>query len=254
MASLYPNYQYLVLDSTNAPVVTSTSWQVADGLVKINGQNVCRFKDLVNGSVTDSVAEVLQETKLTFAATSNSVYQFVIQQFNAFTGKTMVQTFTYTSDATATATEVYDYFKAAVDAAVAAGQLYLTTTTSVNPDLILKGVTGYPQFTVTVIQQPSSGITLTFTTAGVIAVGTTAALALKGITVPAGKTYQSVHIEYNSFSGQNVKDPSAVFSQYDLYLDKADGDTAALATVITNNLNGLDNAGAVANPQAIAVI
>ena len=250
MASLYPTTQYLVL---NDPDVTATSWQVADGLVKINAQTVCKYKEISKGSITDAVTEVLQETQLAFGATNNSVYQFMIQQWNPYTQKTMTQMFTYTSDSTATTAEVYGYFKAAVDAAVAAGQLFLTTTTSASPNLIMKGIANYPAFTITIIQQPASGITPTYTTAGVVAVGTTAALALQGITVPSGKSYWTVYLEYAPLNGLNVKEPISVSSNYTLYIDKADAQTAALAVVIGNNLDGKDNAGTVANPEAIAI-
>lgn len=246
MPNLYPKYDYLVINSTD---VTSTSWQVVDGLVKIAGQNVCKYKELAKASVTASVAETLQVTTLTPTAAANSTYQIMIQQYNFSTGRTYTGTYTYTTAAAGdTATTIGDYFRAQINADPTLRVVATGTTT-----LILTAEAGFPVFTVTILSV-GGGLTQTTGTPGVVAVGTTAALALKGITVPAGKTYTTVHIEYAPVGGMIIKDPTAPYAMYDLYLDNADADTAALVTVITNNLNGLDNAGTVANPQAISII
>lgn len=248
MPSTYPNSQYLVINSTD---VTATSWVLANGVISINSQNVCKYNAVKKASVTAAVAETPQASNiLVNTATSNSVYQIIIQQFNPYTTRTMTQTFTYTSDSTATLAEIVAGLKTQIDAATAAGQLFITTG-GASPNITLTAVAGYTLFTVTVIQ---GDMTASITTPGVVAVGTTAALALKGITVPAGKSYTTVHLEYSPVTGMNIKDDVNLYSVYDLYLDQADAQTAALVTVITNNINGLDNAGAVANPEAIAII
>ena len=247
MPSTYPNSQYLVI---NNPDVTSTSWQLADGVVKIAGQNVCKYNAIKKASVTVAVAETLQVTTLTPVAAANSVYQIMIQQYNFTTGVTYTGMYTYTTAASGdTATTIGDAFRSQINNDPVLKVVATGTTT-----LILTAEAGFPVFTVTILSV-GGGLTQVTGTPGVVAVGTTAALALKGITVPASKSYTTVHLEYSPVSGLNIKDDVNLYSVYDLYLDQADSpDTSNLVTVITNNLNGLDNAGTVANPQAIAII
>jgi len=248
IVSTYPNSTYIV-----AETYAATSWVMADGKITwsdptaTTAQLVTKYNAISKASLTPGVTEVLQETKLAFLGVNNSVYQIIIQQWNPVAGKTMTQTFTYTSDATATNSEVYTYFKNAVDAAIASGQLFLTTSTSVDPDLIMKGIPNYPKFTVTIIQQPAGGITLTATTAGVVGVGTPAALALKGITVnPSIPLWTTVHLEYAPVTGQNIKDPVAVNSVFDLYLSQSEGDYVAVLAAITADLDGSSPGDAIA--------
>lgn len=246
MPSTYPNSQYLVINSTD---VTATSWVLANGVISINSQNVCKYNAVKKASVTAAVAETLQVTTLTPVAANNSVYQIMIQQYNFTTGVTYTGMYTYTTAASGdTATTIGDAFRAQIN-----NDQVLKIAATGTTTLILTAEAGFPVFTVTILQL-GGGLTQTTGTAGVVAVGTTAALALKGITVPAGKSYTTVHLEYSPVTGMNIKDDVNLYSVYDLYLDQADAQTAALVTVITNNINGLDNAGLVANPEAIAII
>jgi hypothetical protein len=246
MPSTYPNSQYLVL---NSPDVTATSWVLANGVISINSQNVCKYNAVKKASVTAAVAETLQVTTLTPVAANNSVYQIMIQQYNFSTGVTYTGMYTYTTAASGdTATTIGDAFRSQIN-----NDQVLKIVASGTTTLILTAEAGFPVFTVTILQL-GGGLTQTTGTAGVVAVGTTAALALRGITVPAGKSYTTVHLEYSPVTGMNAKDDVNLYSVYDLYLDGADTQTAALVTVITNNINGLDNAGLVANPEAIAII
>lgn len=248
MPSTYPNNQYLVINDT---AVTASSWVLANGVITIAGQQVCKYKELRKASVTASVNETPGVQTLTPVAANNSVYQFMIQQYNFTTGVTYTGMYTYTTAASGdTATTICDAFRAQINA-----DQVLRITATGTTTLILTAEAGFPVFTVTILQvgggltQPSPA-----TTPGVVAVGTTAALALKGITVPALKTYTTVHLEYAPITGMNIKDSVDLYSVYDLYLDNADTHTGPLVTVITNNLNGLDNLGTVANPEAIATI
>jgi hypothetical protein len=155
----------------------------------------------------------------------------------------MTQTFTYTSDSTATLAEIVSGLKTQIDAATAAGQLFITTG-GASPNITLTAVAGYATFTVTVIQ---GDMTASITTPGVVAVGTPAALALKGITVnPSIPLWTTVHLEYAPVTGQNIKDPVAVNSVFDLYLSQSDGDYAAVLAAITADLDGTDATAAIA--------
>lgn len=245
MPNTYPNTQYLVL--TN-PAVTSSSWVLANGVITINGQQVCKYKELRKASVTASVNETLQVTTLTPTAAANSTYQIMIQQYNFSTGKTYTATYTYTTAAAGdTATTIGDYFRGQINADPTLRVVATGTTT-----LILTAEAGFPVFTVTILSV-GGGLTQSTGTPGVVAVGTTAALALQGITV-TGANYTTVHLEYAPITGLNIKDSTDVYSVYDLYLDTTDTQTGPLVTVITNNLNGLNDLGTAANPEAIATI
>jgi hypothetical protein len=247
MPNTYPNTQYLVL--TN-PAVTSSSWVLADGVITINGQQVCKYKELRKASVTVSVNETLQVTTLTPTAAANSVYTLMIQQYNFSTGKTYTGTYTYTTAASGdTATTISDAFKNQINADQ---NIKITTDALGGATIVLTAEAGFPVFTVTILQV-GGGLTQATGTPGVVAVGTSAALALQGITV-TGTNYTTVHLEYAPITGLNIKDSTDVYSVYDLYLDTADGSTSALVTVITNNLNGLNDLGTAANPEAIATI
>lgn len=246
MPSTYPNNQYLVINDAN---VTASSWVLANGVITIAGQQVCKYKELRKASVTASANETLQVTTLTPVAANNSVYQIMIQQYNFSTGTTYTAMYTYTTAASGdTATTIGDAFRSQINNDQNIKVAATGTTT-----LVLTAEAGYPVFTVSILQV-GGGLTQVTGTPGVVAVGTTAALALQGITVPASKTYTTVHLEYAPVTGMNIKDSVDLLSVYDLYLDNADAQTAALVTVIGYNINGLDNLGTVANPEAIAIV
>ncbi len=248
MPSTYPNNQYLVI---NDAAVTASSWVLANGVITIAGQQVCKYKELIKASVTASVAETPQVVLVTPTPTANSVYTLLIQQYNFSTGKTYTGTYTYTTAASGdTAITISNAFKNQINADQ---NIKISTDALGAGSATLTAETGFPVFTVTVLSA-GGGLTAPTTTPGVVAVGTTDALALKGITVPVGKTYTTVHLEYAPITGMNIKDSVDLYSVYDLYLDNADAQTAALVTVIGYNINGLDNLGTVANPEAIAII
>lgn len=242
IVSTYPNKTYIVAD-----VYTATSWAMAAGVITwsdplaTQGQVITKYNAITKASITAAVAETLQVTTLTPVAANNSVYQFIIQQYNFSTGKTYTGTYTYTTAASGdTATTIGDAFRSQInnDQNI---KIAATGTTT----LVLTAEAGFPVFTVTILQV-GGGLTQATGTPGVVAKGTTAALALQGITVPAGNTYTTIHIEYSPVTGMNIKDGVSVASVLDLYLEDGEADYAAVLAAITADLDGTDAADAIA--------
>jgi len=239
IVSTYPNKTYIVAD-----VYTATSWAMAAGVITwsdplaTQGQVITKYNAITKASITAAVAETLQVTTLTPVAANNSVYQFIIQQYNFSTGKTYTGTYTYTTAASGdTATTIGDAFRSQInnDQNI---KIAATGTTT----LVLTAEAGFPVFTVTILQV-GGGLTQVTGTPGVVAKGTTAALALQGI---AGNTYTTVHIEYSPVTGMNIKDGVSVASVLDLYLEDGEADYAAVLAAITADLDGTDAADAIA--------
>ena len=243
IVSTYPNKTYIVAD-----VYAATSWVMAAGVITwgdplaTDAQVVTKYNAITKASITPSVAETPQVTTLTPVAAANSVYTIMIQQYNFSTGKTYTGTYTYTTAASGdTATTISNAFKNQINADQ---NIKITTDALGAATATLTAEAGFPVFTVTVLSA-GGGLTAPTTTPGVVAIGTTAALALKGITV-SGAAYTTVHLEYSPVTGQNIKDGVAVASVLDLYLNAADGDLAAVVAAITADLDGTDAAAAVA--------
>lgn len=241
IVSTYPNKTYIVAD-----VYTATSWAMAAGVITwsdplaTNGQVITRYNAITKASITASVAQTLQVTTLTPVAANNSVYQIMVQQYNFSTGRTYTAMYTYTTAASGdTATTICDAFRSQIN-----NDQNIKIAATGAATLVLTAETGFPVFTVTILQV-GGGLTQVTGTPGVVAVGTTAALALQGITV-SGAAYTTVHLEYSPVTGQNIKDGVAVASVLDLYLNAAEGDLAAVVAAITADLDGTDVADAVA--------
>lgn len=234
--STYPNTTYIVADT-----YATGDWAMAAGVITWAGQEVTKYNAITKASITTSVAEVLQVTTLTPVAAANSVYTIMIQQYNFSTGRTYTAQYTYTTAAAGdTATTIGDAFRSQInnDQNI---KIAATGTTT----LILTAEAGFPVFTVTILQV-GGGLTQATGTPGVVAVGTPAALALEGITVPSANLYTTVHIEYSPVTGQNIKDPVAVSSVLDLYLEEGATDYATVVGDITADLDGTDAADAIA--------
>lgn len=241
IVSTYPNKTYIVAD-----VYTATSWVMDAGVITwsdplaTNGQVITRYNAITKASITPSVAQTLQVTTLTPVAAANSVYQIMVQQYNFSTGRTYTAMYTYTTAASGdTATTICDAFRSQIN-----NDQNIKIAATGAATLVLTAETGFPVFTVTILQV-GGGLTQVTGTPGVVAVGTTAALALQGITV-SGAAYTTVHLEYSPVTGQNIKDGVAVASVLDLYLNAAEGDLAAVVAAITADLDGTDAAAAVA--------
>ena len=248
MTNTFPNQGYLVVNTVQASGADLT---LNNGVISFGNpaQTICKYLDITKASVTASVAEVLQVTTLTPTAAANSVYEILIEQFNPVTGNTMTFQYSYTTAASGdTATTIGNYFRELITADPLIKIAATGTTT-----LILTAEAGYAQFTVTILQT-GGGFTQSTGTAGVVAVGTTAALALQGITV-SGAAYTTVHMEWTPVTGATVKTPNGTPFVLDIYLNEADGDTAALTAKFQYTLAGREvSAGGPANPEILAYI
>lgn len=238
IVSTYPNTTYIVADA-----YVTGDWAMAAGVISWQGQEVTKYNAITKASITLSVVETLQVTTLTPVAANNSVYQFIIQQYNFSTGKTYTGTYTYTTAASGdTATTISDAFKNQINNDQ---NIKISTDALGGATIVLTAETGYPVFTVSILQV-GGGLTQATGTPGVVAVGTAEALALQGITVGSANQYTTVHIEYSPVTGQNIKDGVAVASVLDLYLEKNAGDYATVVGDITADLDGTDAADAIA--------
>jgi hypothetical protein len=242
--STYPNTTYIVAD-----VYAATSWVMAAGSITwsaplaTSAQLVTKYNAITKASITPFLAATAQVDLITITNTANTVYQLNIQQFNPATGRNYFQTFTYTTGSVVAAGEISAYFKAAIDAATAAGQLFLDPVTDGTTTITITGDLGTEVFTATVIQ----GTMVNAAGSGNFAVGSAAVLALQGVsgTTP-GAEYTTVHIEYSPVTGQNIKDGVSVKSVLDLYLNEGEGDYTTVLGDITADLDGTDAADAIA--------
>jgi hypothetical protein len=243
IVSTYPNSTYIV-----AETYVATSWVMADGKITWSdptantAQLITKYNAISRASITPGVAEVLQVTTLTPVAANNSVYTIMIQQYNFSTGRTYTAQYSYTTAASGdTATTIGDAFRSQInnDQNI---KIAATGTTT----LVLTAEAGFPVFTVTILSV-GGGLTQVTGTPGVVAVGTPAALALQGITVNSSiPLWTTVRLEYAPVTGQNIKDPVAVNSEFDLYLSQSDGDYAAVLAAITADLDGSSPGDAIA--------
>jgi len=238
IVSTYPNSTYLILDGLAA---AGTSVDLAAGVLSVGDplQVLCKYNAITKASITSPVAEVPQVTTLTPIAAANSVYTIMIQQYNFSTGRTYTAQYTYTTAAAGdTPTTICNAFRSQINSDQ---NIKIDATGAAT--LILTADAGFPVFTVTILSV-GGGLTQALTPGtGVVAVGTTAALALQGITV-TGADYTTCHIEYSPVSGQNIKDGVAVASVIDIYVNDAD-DTGFVAA-LTTYLDGSSAADATA--------
>lgn len=145
------------------------------------------------------------------------------------------RTYTVSTDATPTAAELSDAFKARIDAdinacfsaASAAGVLTITAASAEGGEMV--------------ISTTAAGATVADSVAYVAPVGTLAEVqAETGDTDLAGTTYNRYVIEYREYlRNANVKGLQAVKpAKLVYYLDSADAGTAATVTAITDILDG----------------
>lgn len=235
------NYNYLVLDVIQA---AAADVQLKGGVINFGDplQIVCDYKNLIVGkcSVTTAVAQTNQVSTLTFTAANNTEYGISIDWWDPTLDKTVRKVYYYTSDATATATEIANAFAAAITADPTS-----KVTAVGGATLVITATAGYPFFNVNNIAEGTTVAgTTTPTTPGVAAIGTQAALAAKGITV-ANATYTTVHMEYNM--NMNPVNAVATLEPYvlDIYLNDGDANEAALSTAFNDIFKADDGAGAV---------
>jgi hypothetical protein len=237
--STYPNTTYIVADTYAAG-----DWAMAAGVITWAGQEVTKYNAITKASITTSVAEVPKVVTLTPVAAANSVYTIMIQQYNFSTGNTYTAQYTYTTAASGdTAITISNAFKNQINADQ---NIKISTDALGGATVVLTAEAGFPVFTVTILSVGGGLTQATTPGTGVVAVGTPAALALEGITVPSANLYTTVHIEYAPVTGQNIKDPVAVSSVLDLYLEEGATDYATVVGDITADLDGTDAADAIA--------
>jgi len=247
MPSLYPNQWYTSLETVQA---LAADLSVANGLIKSGNPltDVCYFDSITKASITAPVTEVLQVTTVTPTAVASTTYGITISQYDYATGSAIVRQYYYTTAASGdTATTICNSFRTQInnDAVIKVAATGAAT-------LILTAETGYPQFTV-IFTNGNASLAQVTGTAGVVAVGTTAALARQGITLPSA-SYTQIHIEYNQKVGTNLKDQITLASVWDLYISQGATHRAALVTAWTEELGNLVLGGAAASIENFAKV
>ena len=261
-----PQYNYIVPANTIvAADVVLDAGVLSFGVPAATGlRPICDYQDLIPGknTVTASVAKVWQETTVTFTAVANTTYTLKITQWDPVARKNIYRVYTYTSAASGdTANDISDEFRNQINAdagiyistnAMAAATLILTAE---DRTVTIDGVSvaiPYATFIVTNIEPVATSVVTG--TAGVNPIGTTATLALKGITVAAGMSFTTVHLEYNA---NGIPTNSLQTNQpyvLDIYIDQASADLANTVAKFRYLLAGrMTSIGGPANPEAIAV-
>lgn len=257
MNFLSPNYNYLVLDTVQA---AGADWDLTNGVFSVGNplEKICKYSEILKATITRATAATAQKTTLTFTNAANSTYQFIIQQFNPVDGRTYTRAFTHTTAASgSSATTIRDFFEAAIEAAVDADQLFMTVADNGVDAIDITATSAQPIFTVSILQT-GGGFTQSTGTPGVAAVGTLAALALKGITV-TNAAYTTVHIEYAPIGGQNVTEPIGVKNQLDIYINEGAANFSSLIGTtgkISYTLAGRSTStgSTAANPEILALV
>ena len=248
MPSLYPNQWYTALETVQA---SAADLSVVNGLIRSGDPltDVCYYDSITKATITAPVTEVLQVSTITPTAVASTVYGLTLSQYDYNTGNNIVKQYTYTTASSGdTPTTIGDAFRSQINADPTIKVAATGTTT-----LVLTAETGYPQFQVikTGSTVGNASLAVAPTTAGVVAIGTTAALARQGITLPSA-SYTQIHIEYNQNSGLNLKDQVTLASVFDLYINQAATNRATLVTAWTQELSNLVIGGAAASIENFA--
>lgn len=259
-----PQYNYIVPANTIvAADVVLDAGVLSFGVPAATGlRPICDYQDLIPGknTVTASVAATLQVDTVTFTAVANTTYTLKVTQWDPVARKNIYRVYTYTSAASGdTATTIGDEFRAQITADsgiyIAASGGATLILTAENRVVTIDGASvtvPYATFTTTNVEPAATAIALT--TPGVVPIGTTATLALKGITVAAGMSFTTVHLEYNA---NGIPTNSLQTNQpyvLDIYIDQASADLANTVAKFRYLLAGrMTSIGGPANPEAIAV-
>ena len=212
---------------------------------------ICDFLDLIPGkcSITVAVAEALQTSTVTFTAANNTTYTLRIQQWDAVNNVWISQVYTYTSLAAGdTATTIGNQFRTQINAD---SRIHVFAEGAAT--LILHAEAGYPVFQAVSIEPATTTVGLNAT--GNPAIGTTAALALKGIVVAAGLSYTQIHLTYNADGiPTNTLQKNQPYV-LDIFLDQASANYAAVLAKWRYVLAGrTTSVGGPADPEAIGVL
>jgi len=248
MPTLYPNQWYTSLETIQA---LAADLSVVNGMIRSGNPltDVCKYNTITKATITAPVAETLQVATITPTAVASTAYGITISQYDYNTGNPIVKQYYYTTAASGdTATTIGDAFRSQINADPTIKVAATGTTT-----LVLTAETGYAQFQVikTGSTVGNTSLAVVATTPGVVAIGTLAALARQGITLPSA-SYTQIHIEYNQPTGPDLKDQVTLASVWDLYISQGATNRAALVTAWTELLGNLIIGGTDASIENFA--
>lgn len=239
--------EYIVLDAI-AGTAADLTFDAGDAVIgsSTSGKLTIPYKRIIKSAYKKQakVAETAQVSTGTPTA-ANSTYYWVTITQNVVDGKNYTNTYSYESDATATATEICDGIRNAINK-----DAQVKVTASGTTTLILTADTGYSQFLVSC----STNISMAATTPGVYAKNT------GQILYDAGFTSVTTTNNYTSYTyvvevlkpASNPGEFASSRQTYIVFLNEGDGDCAALVTAMDNMATADDGSG-VANPNAIAI-
>jgi hypothetical protein len=236
---------YSFLESYSASDVSLNNHQLS-----ITGAPNVDFRKIenANGGLQASVTEVPAVWTITPSVGNNTFYQLVINQFVPAIGGTITHTLSYTSDSTATATEICDALRAEL-------KLYtdLNIVGSGTTTLVLTAEAGSPLFTVT--SSVGSLLGVVNTTPGVASKGKYADLVAKGFTGGvSGASYSTLKLDFLvTPPAEGVGGISFSSRTHYVFINEADGDYAAFSTKLGELLGALVPATTDANPEAVSV-
>lgn len=234
----------------NSPQAASADLDINGGVINVTTVNN-RFPAVVYDNLTHLgagvvtfVAEQLQSTTLVFSAANNTTYKFTLSQ--EVDGETKMQTFFYTSDANATASEICAAFVAQVNAS----SFKVTASGSGSP-ITLTAQAGYPIFKVTLVANFTSQAT---GAAGIAAAYTGAQLLALGVEdAQAGTNYHYWKFTFANPLPSNNTMAKAEEIGHSLYIaDSANGDT--LRDTLNAALKGLSSSTLFPNRTNSVVI
>lgn len=234
---------YIVLDTIQATHADAT---LAAGALSIGNSTTgivkITYKDILTYSKVTAVSETAQVDTLTPTASNSDTYWVKIRQ--VISGETKEFAFSYTSDASATATEIVTGLKNAISA-----NPQINVTPSGTTTLVLTAKTGYPFFKTSA----SSNLAIANTTAGVAAINQGADLIADGYTDCSATTYTAYKYKYKTEKPGTIPGVDKVeVKTFILFAKDSATNYAALDTYLVNAGTADDGAG-VANPDAIAV-
>jgi hypothetical protein len=190
------------------------------------------------------VAETLQISTFTYTFAVNKVFSFNIMQ--RVDDENLQATISVDSTNPGLSTDALVQ-AAFIKKATAFG--FKITPTSAAGVITLTAQAGYPKFKIVAI---SNGVAAT-STAGVNAVGDFADVVAQGGTPTVGNTYSKYEFVTRHLGGEMFGKQASADTRKDIwFINNGDGDAAALYTRVNNYIAGLDNAGAVANPEGFS--
>lgn len=201
--------------------------------IVITGAIPIDYRGIVGTSgIVTTVAETVQVDTITPTAANSTLYVLQLNQ-TVSGGVVLNQQFVYTSDASATATEICNGFRTAINAS------NFEIVASGGATLILTANAGYPVFTSSVSMSPGV-LSVALTTPGVYAVNTYASLTAAGVEgLTAGKTYTSLQYQWVDLEGTVDKLTDSVVNQWTVYVDDSATNYAAFLVKLQSIVNAV---------------